>query len=184
MEFCKKKGLFYPERLFEHIYEITPEILTEQGIKGVVFDIDNTIAPYEIEEPTHKMESYLNRLEEAGIRYAFVSNNRGERVARFARRLRGAIQISDAGKPSAKGPRRAIKAFGLEKEECIGIGDQLFTDCLSAHLAGMQFWVVPPIRDKKTLFFRFKRFLEKPFVKAFSHYDEYLARASAPDRDL
>lgn len=181
MEICKKKGKFYPERLFEHIYEITPQLLKEQGVKGIVFDIDNTIAPYEVEEPTRKMEEYLRSLEETGIRYAFVSNNHGSRVARFAKKLR-AVQISDARKPLSKGPRRAMKEFGLTAKEVIGIGDQLFTDCLSAHFAGMRFWLVPPIRDKKTLFFRFKRWLEKPFVKAFSHYDEYLARASAPDR--
>ena len=183
MEICRKKGIFYPERLFEHIYEITPQILKEQGVKGVVFDIDNTIAPYEVEEPTRKMEDYLHALENEGICYAFVSNNGGTRVARFAKKLR-AVQIPDARKPLAKGPRRAMKEFGLNAKEVIGIGDQLFTDCLSAHFAGMRFWLVPPIRDKKTVLFRCKRFLEKPFVKAFEHYDEYLARASAPDRIL
>lgn len=183
MEICRKKGLFYPERLFETIYEITPELLTEKGIKGIVFDVDNTIAPYEVEEPTHSMEAYLRSLEEHGIRYAFVSNNGGERVKRFGKKLR-ALLIPDAKKPSGKGPRRAMKEFGLQASEVIGIGDQLFTDCLSAHFAKMEFWLVPPIRDKKTVFFRCKRFLEKPFVRAFEHYDEYLAKASAPDRIL
>lgn len=183
MEICEKKGLFYPERLYETVYEITPGALAAEGIRGIVFDIDNTIAPYEIEEPTDRMRAYLDALREAGIRYAFVSNNHGDRVNRFNRVLR-APQFCKARKPSGKGVKKAIRAFGLQPEEVVGIGDQLFTDCLSAHFAGIRFWLVPPIRDKKTMLFRFKRFFERPFVSAFRHYREYSERASAPDRVL
>ena len=47
------------------------------------------------------------------------------------------------------------------------LGDQLLTDCLSARRLGVPCIIVPPIRDKKTLFFRCKRALEKPFLAAY-----------------
>jgi predicted HAD superfamily phosphohydrolase YqeG len=49
--------------MFQTIYEITPEFLKEHGIKAVLFDIDNTIAPYEVASPTEEMKSYFKTLE-------------------------------------------------------------------------------------------------------------------------
>ena len=40
MEICKKKGLFYPDILFPHIYEITPAYLQEQKVKGLILDLE------------------------------------------------------------------------------------------------------------------------------------------------
>ncbi len=157
-------AFFRPDMAFCDIYGITPEILKENGIKGVVFDIDNTIAPYEIERPTEDMNAYFETLKSAGIQMAFVSNNNGERVTVFNENL-GLFYVSKAGKPSPKGVKRCIEYFGLQPNEVIAVGDQIFTDCLAAHRAGIKCILVKPIKDKKTLFFRFKRWMEKPFVK-------------------
>ena len=48
-----------------------------------------------------------------------------------------------------------------------GLGDQLLTDTLAVHKLGMISIIVPPIKDKKTLFFRFKRMLERPFMRIY-----------------
>lgn len=176
MERSRKKGIFYPDILFRDIYEITPEFLQQQNIRGLILDLDNTVAPYEIALPDRAMTDWFNRLREAGILVAFVSNNRGERVKRFSRQLR-VPHISDAKKPSPRGMRQALRQLNLPPEETVGVGDQIFTDCLASHRAGMQFFLVPPIRDKKSLFFRFKRFLERPIVKSFAQYGNYLTAA-------
>ncbi len=155
---------FRPDMAFNDIYLITPQLLGEMGIKGVVFDIDNTIAPYEILRPTQTMNDYFAALRDAGIKIAFVSNNKGDRVKTFNEGL-GLFYVCKAGKPSPKGVRKCIQHFGLKNEQVLAIGDQIFTDCLAAHRAGIKFFIVKPIKDKKTLFFRMKRFMEKPFVK-------------------
>lgn len=178
MELGRKKGLFYPDILFENIYEITPEFLREQKIKGVLLDLDNTIAPYEIEQPTDEMTAWFSGLQQAGIQLAFVSNNHGERVTRFNHAWR-IPQYCNAKKPSPKGMRQALRQLGLSPEEAVSIGDQIFTDCLASHRAGLRFFLVPPIRDKKSLFFRTKRFLERPFVRIFRHYRRYLSRTES-----
>ena len=172
METNSKKGLLRPDILFRNIFEITPDLLLRNGYRGVVFDIDNTIAPYEIEDPTEQIKEYLFSLKNQGIQIAFVSNNRGERVSRFNKDL-GFLEICNARKPFSKGIRTAVKTFGIPKSQVVSVGDQLYTDCLSAHLAGTPFYIVPPIKDKNTLFFRFKRAMEKPFLKSLSHYEEY-----------
>ena len=61
----------------------------------------------------------------------------------------------------------AIGILTLTPGETAIMGDQLFTDVWSAQLVGVRSIVVPPIRDKKTFFFRFKRALETPFLKKY-----------------
>lgn len=178
MEFGRKKGLFYPDILFKNIYEITPEFLRKHKIKGLLLDLDNTIAPYEIERPTKKMTAWFSKLQKAGIRLAFVSNNHGDRVTRFNHAWK-IPQFCRAKKPSPKGMLQALRHLGLAPEETVTLGDQIFTDCVASHRAGMRFFLVPPIRDKKTLFFRAKRFLERPFVRIFRHYRRYLSRTES-----
>lgn len=175
MEIGRKKGLFYPDILFENIYEITPEFLLSQKVKGLLLDLDNTIAPYEIEQPTEQMTAWFSELLRAGIRLAFVSNNHGDRVTRF-NHVWKIPQYCNAKKPSPKGMRLALKQLDLAPEEAVALGDQIFTDCIAAHRAGIRFFLVPPIRDKKNLFFRTKRLLERPFVRVFRHYRRYLSR--------
>lgn len=155
---------FRPDMAYNDIYLITPEVLAEMGIKGVIFDIDNTIAPYEVIRPTKDMNNYFSALRDAGIKMAFVSNNKGDRVMTFNEGL-GLFYVCKAGKPSPKGVCRCIEHFGLDKSRVIAVGDQIFTDCIAAHRAGIKFALVKPIKDKETLFFRVKRFFERPFVR-------------------
>ncbi len=156
--------IFRPDFAFCDIYTITPEALFELGVKGIVFDIDNTLAPYEMERPDEKLQNYLTELKNAGIKMAFVSNNHGPRVKIFNESL-GFYYVCKAGKPSPKGVKKCIQHFGLEKNEVMAIGDQIFTDCLAAHNAGIRFAMVKPIQPKESLFFRIKRFFERPFVR-------------------
>lgn len=153
-----------PDIAFYDIYALTPEALSELGVRGVVFDIDNTVAPYEVAKPDEKMQSYFAELKAGGIKMAFVSNNRGARVTAFNESL-GLFYVCRAGKPSPRGVKKCVEHFGLKKEEVLAVGDQIFTDCLAAHRAGIRFAMVKPIQPKESLFFRIKRFLERPFVR-------------------
>ena len=159
-----KFKLLRPDLAFYDIYLITPEVLKELDVTGIIFDIDNTIAPYEVERPTGEMKAYFEMLRQAGIKMAFVSNNKGNRVMTFNEGL-GLFYVCKAGKPSPKGVRRCIEHFGLPKDNVMAVGDQIFTDCVAAHRAGIRCALVKPIKDKESLFFRMKRFFERPIVK-------------------
>ena len=105
-------------------------------------------------------------LAEAGIGIAFVSNNDWERVDRFNATL-GVPAYAKSGKPFKKNLVRAMNDLGGTLETTVMLGDQLLTDALAGHNLGVKCLIVPPIRDKKNAFFRFKRWLEKPVVKKF-----------------
>ena len=114
----KKHSLFIPEYVTENIYTITPFLLAARGYRGVVFDLDNTVAPYEHLQPDKATQDYFAALAEAGVQPALVSNNRRERIELFNERL-GVFIVADAQKPSPRGVHRCIEAFGLPPEQVL-----------------------------------------------------------------
>ncbi|NLN55787.1 MAG: YqeG family HAD IIIA-type phosphatase [Clostridiales bacterium] len=162
----KKRKLLVPDGMYQDIYEINTLLLSSLGKEGVIFDIDNTVAPYEILRPTKEMKDYFESLVNAGIKIAFVSNNKNDRAGIFNEEL-GFFCVPDASKPSPKGINRCIRHMGLERDKILLVGDQIFTDCIAAHRAKLDFFMVKPIKDKNTLFFKAKRFLERPFISIY-----------------
>ena len=155
-----------PDYMFRAFDEITPAFLTGLGIKAVLADIDNTLAPYEQPEPDERIKGWIASLAEAGIRIAFVSNNDWDRVELFNRTL-GVPAYAKSGKPFKKNLVKAMNDLGGTRKTTVMLGDQLLTDALAGHNLGVKCIIVPPIRDKKSAFFRFKRWLEKPTVRRF-----------------
>ncbi len=153
-----------PDRMYKNIYKITPERLAKYGKKAVIFDIDNTVAPYEIKVPTVKMKQYFEALKENGIEAAFVSNNNSERTEIFNAELQ-LFCIPDAGKPSPSGILLCIEHFGIEKENIILVGDQIFTDVLGARLCGVRPLLVRPIKEETGWSFRIRRHFERKILK-------------------
>ena len=157
---------FTPTYMFAHFYDVTPQFLEEHGIRGLLIDIDNTLAPYEQPDPDDRIRAWFDDLSSHGIKAALVSNNHADRVERFNSTL-GLIAYHESGKPSKKALIRAMDALGVTREETAMMGDQLLTDSLGGKITGIPTIIVPPIRDKKSSFFRFKRWLERPVVKRF-----------------
>ncbi len=158
--------LLTPDYMFAAFGEITPEWLLSQNIRALLIDIDNTIAPYEQDEPDERALAWFSSLKEAGISAAFISNNHAPRVELFNRTL-GLPAYPDAKKPSRRALLTAMAEMGADPAQTAGLGDQLLTDTLAVHKLGIRSIIVPPIRDKRTLFFRFKRLLERPFLRRY-----------------
>ena len=161
------KDHFTPTYMFGHYYEITPAFLTSIGVRALLIDIDNTLAPYEQPEPDDRIRAWFQDLRENGIKAALVSNNHRERVEEFNRTL-GLLAFWDSGKPKKKTLLLAMKQLGVTKEETAMLGDQLLTDSYAGRHIGLPTLIVPPIKDKTNLFFRFKRWCERPFIRKYA----------------
>ena len=164
---------FLPAKIFRDIYVITPDFLHSAGIRALILDIDNTLVTYDDPEPTEPVLAWLEGMKSAGIAVSFVSNNHAPRVERFCKNL-GCYFHADAGKPSTRWLKEAMRTMGSTPDTTATVGDQLFTDVWGASRAGCTAYLVPPIKDKTTLFFRTKRLLEKPFLRTYykKHPDE------------
>lgn len=161
------KDYLTPDFMFGSYREITPEFLLAHGIRGLLIDIDNTLAPYEVPEPDDAVREWFRALAESGIRAALVSNNHAERVERFNRTL-GLPAFPDSHKPGKKSMTRAMASIGVPPEACAVLGDQLLTDAYAGKHIGLPALIVPPIKDKTNLFFRFKRLCERPFIRKYA----------------
>ena len=160
-----------PDFVFDGFSDITVEFLKQQNIRALLCDVDNTLSPYEDAEPSDAVRAWIKTMQSGGISLALVSNNHADRVETYNKNL-GLVAYSDAGKPSRKCYRKAMEALGVQKEECAVLGDQLLTDCWSARRLGIPAYIVPPIRDKRDLFHRFKRAVEVPFMKAYKQKEK------------
>lgn len=155
-----------PDYMFEHYDDVTPEFLTSIGVCALLIDIDNTLAPYEQPTPDDRHRAWFAAMDAAGIRTALISNNHRERVDEFNTTL-GREAYWHSAKPFGKTLKRVMKGWGVTKQQTAILGDQLLTDALAGKALGLTVLIVPPIRDKKTAFVRFKRWFERPYIRAY-----------------
>ncbi len=160
------KKYLIPDYMFDRYSDITPDFLRSIGIRALLIDIDNTLAPYEQPDPDDTHRIWFSMLKDAGIRAVLVSNNDRNRVERFNTTL-GLPASWDSGKPFGRKLRRFAAELGVKREETAMLGDQLLTDALAGRHLGLRVIIVPPIRDKKSAFVRFKRCLERPYIQAY-----------------
>ena len=166
-----------PDYMFGHYYDITPAFLQSIGVRALLIDIDNTLAPYEMPDPDDRIRKWFEELAKNGISAALVSNNHAPRVERFNQTL-GLLAFADSGKPKKRTLELAMQKLGVKHEETAMLGDQLLTDAYAGNHIGLRSLIVPPIKDKTNLFFRFKRLCERPFIRKYAKrngYQDYMA---------
>lgn len=160
-----------PTKIYDDIYAITPEELNALGIRALILDIDNTLVTYDDPKPTERVAAWLDAMHAAGVQTAFVSNNHAARVEAFCEGL-GCYFHADAMKPSRRYLRAAMSHMKTTVEDTACVGDQLFTDVWAGKRMGIKAFLVPPIKDKHTLFFKAKRLLERPFLCLYHKKNE------------
>ena len=151
--------LFRPKEYVSSIFDIDYNELWDKGIRGLLFDIDNTLATYDAPAPTQVAEELVHELREMGFSIWIISNGKKERVLSFAKRL-AVPAIWKAHKPFPTGIGRIRKHMKLQPEQIAIIGDQLFTDVWGAKRTGLRNILVKPIHPKEEIQIVLKRRLE------------------------
>lgn len=141
----------YDEAGYERLYR--------NGIRGIIFDIDNTMVEHGA-PVNEKAILLVKRLRERGFTVCFLSNNKEPRVKSFSEPL-GAKYIYKGGKPKREGYEKAMQLMGVTKEQTVSIGDQIFTDIWGANRAGVYTVLVKPIGKKEEIQIVLKRYLER-----------------------
>jgi len=151
---------FLPDEYVKDVFFIKPEKLIENGIKGIITDLDNTLVEWDRPGATLEIIDWLNSMKQAGILVTIVSNNNENRVKLFSDPL-GIPFIHDARKPRRKSFGRALSLMKLRKEEVVVIGDQLLTDILGGNRKGLHTILVIPVASSDALITRFNRKIER-----------------------
>ena len=150
---------FFPDRYVASTYIIDYEKLYEEGVRGLIFDIDNTLVPHGAPADERAVRLFA-RLKDIGFRCCLISNNQEKRVKTFNEPIQ-VDYVYNAHKPSVKNYLRAMEIMGTDRESTVFIGDQLFTDVWGAKRAGIPSILVKPIHPREEIQIVLKRYLEK-----------------------
>ncbi len=148
----------FPDEYYESAYVIPYEQLYEQGIRGIIYDIDNTLVPHGAPADARSIELF-ERLKAIGFKCTLLSNNKQARVDMFNKNV-NVYTIFKAGKPSPKGYLKACELMGTGTKDTISIGDQIFTDVWGAKRAGIRSLMVKYIDPREEIQIILKRRLE------------------------
>ena len=157
---------FYPDEYMDSAYQIEFARLYQEGYRGVIFDIDNTLVPHGA--PADKQAKALFvQLKELGYQCCLLSNNKEPRVKMFNDEVQ-VEYIFKAGKPKVSGYERAMELMGTDKGNTLFVGDQIFTDVYGAKRAGLRTILTRPIHPKEEIQIVLKRYLEKVVLFFYS----------------
>lgn len=160
MELCR------PDIYKKSIYDIDYNKLKNIGIKCLVFDLDNTIAPIDVSVPEKKLLEFFLYLENLGFKLIILSNASKKRVAPFKEKCN--IDSSyKSMKPFQKKYRKIMELYSYKDTEIACVGDQLLTDILGANICGYTSILVNPIGKKEKIQTKMNRILEKIIYKYF-----------------
>jgi uncharacterized protein len=137
--------------LNDTLFALTPALLQQHDLKGLVLDVDETIVPRTIKQLSDEVLPWIIAAKAVTPQIWLVSNNLSvSRIERIGKIL-DTPYIARAGKPSRHHLRRAVEAMGLPPEQVGMVGDRLFTDVLAGNRLGMFTVLVQPMSSPETV---------------------------------
>ncbi len=126
------------------ILQLSPDMLKQHRLKGLVLDVDETLVPFRSAEASDELLPWVEEVRQIAELW-LVSNNISEaRIRRIAKAL-NLPYIAGAGKPSRRKVRKAVEAMNLPVEQVGMVGDRLFTDVLAGNRLGLFTVLVEPM---------------------------------------
>lgn len=156
----------YPNNYVKTIHDIDYDDLHKKGIRGVMFDIDNTLAAFDAPYPTKEVIVLFDQLKVNGFEVCLVSNNSHKRVNKYNEKLL-VPAFPRANKPLTANLRKAMASMGTTTKQTAFVGDQLFTDVWAGNTIGFTTILVKPIQDKEQLITKVKRGLESMILNSY-----------------
>lgn len=162
-------AILFPDHYYDSIYDISLEELQEDGIKGIILDLDNTIIARNSSVATEELKRWLEQVQAAGFEACILSNNWKQRVAGVAAQVKLPL-VARAAKPRKGAFKRAMDVLGTQGDTTVVVGDQIFTDVFGGNLAGLHTILVAPMSNHEAFHTRFLRQLEKLVIKRWQKH--------------
>ena len=150
-----------PDLMRESVYDLHPRMFTERGIRLILLDVDNTLAPYTVHEAPEALRVWVSEMRGGGLELYILSNNKGDRPEKFAAAL-GLPYQKRSRKPFTQTARGIMAERGCAPAQTALIGDQVYTDVLCAKRCGAYAVLVKPI-EFNHFWLRLRYWAEAPF---------------------
>ncbi len=130
---------------------ITPAILDQYALKGLILDVDETLVPWQHSQVSPELSQWIEEIKECTLSLWLVSNNLSEqRIGNIAKSLKLPYLLA-AGKPSRRKLRIALEQMNLPCTSVGMVGDRLFTDVLAGNRLGLfTIFVDPMLEESQT----------------------------------
>ncbi len=161
-----------PDVYQKNIFNINYIKLKKQGIKCLLFDLDNTIASKEMKKPTKKVIELINNLKEEGFVVIIFSNASYKRLKPFEEQLKIKV-ISRAFKPHQYKYKKFLKDYGFKPKEVAFIGDQILTDIKGGNKIGFTTIFVDRISKNDEIITKINRFRENKIFKKLAKENKF-----------
>lgn len=156
----------YPKKYVTNVYEIDFAPLYARGYRAILFDVDNTLVPFDCMDAPDELVEFIGGLEAMGFSVGLVSNNTTGRVVALNRKLNLEI-MPNAMKPLTFRLKRILKELKVAPDKSIFVGDQLFTDVWVGNALGLYSILVKPIQRKEQMITSVKRGLERMMMRGY-----------------
>jgi len=165
---------FYPYEYVDNVFSINYNKLYENGYKGIIFDIDNTLVHHG-DDSTKEIDELFKNIQNIGFKTFLLSNNTEERVLRFTKNI-NTLYICNAEKPKTTNYLKAVEIMNISKSKVLYIGDQVFTDILGANKSGIANILVKYIRTSNETKLGKRRQLENLILKIYKKNKKFQHR--------
>ena len=162
-------SLFRPDMYKKNIFEIDYKKLKKDGIKCLIFDLDNTLGLTEHETCPEETRKLIKELEKDFLIF-ISSNNTQQRIDPYLEDL-GIKGVAWSLKPSTRSLRKIRKNEKLKKDEMVMIGDQIVTDILAGKRYKIKTILVDPLGKKDLKITGLNRLIENKIVKYYEKRD-------------
>jgi HAD superfamily phosphatase (TIGR01668 family) len=142
------------------------EELKKAGIRGIIFDLDNTLVEWKQDTLNPEVIELIGRFKDHGFKMCILSNALESRVEIVAEAL-GIPYVSRAVKPRKFPFKKALQILGTAPQETAVVGDQLFTDILGGNRLELYTIWTTPLSSTEFVYTRVVRRLERLVVKRF-----------------
>lgn len=155
-----------PKYQAKSILELDLEELERAGIKGIIFDLDNTLVEWKKDTLSSEVIDLISRFKDKGFKICILSNALEHRVEAVAQIL-NVPYVSRAVKPRKTPFRKALEIMGTNPEETAIVGDQLFTDILGGNRMDLYTIWTPPLSSTEFVSTKAVRHIERMVIKRF-----------------
>lgn len=158
--------LYKPTIYVKNIYELNYSKLKAKHIKYLLFDIDNTLADSREKNPSSKVISLFNQLQNQGFTIILITNALPHRALRFAKKLHVKTYFLSF-KPLSYNYYRLLKKLKAQKQEIAAIGDQLLTDIKGANKMEIISILVDKISSNESFLTKINRYQENQLIDKY-----------------
>jgi len=165
--------LVRPFRIVDHVTDINLEELWAEGIRGFIFDLDNTIMAPHTGVLEDAIADWLKKIEAMGFQSVVVSNNPLGFYTRAAEKTLNLPVLGNAGKPRRKQLYKALEMLKLEAPQVVVVGDRPLTDIWGGQRLGAFTILVDPLT----------KHLEHPVVKVLRRLERIFVHPHSESKE-